>query len=102
MEDEENCGNCIFWKDRSPSGDAEAPCKRFPPVLNVVQLRQDLKEAMGRRDVIEATNNMVPWYFPTTTWDDWCGEWKARKEADQGEDAPGPAPDMARQQQKNG
>lgn len=46
------CGSCRYYENRG----AHTWCRRYPPV------------AVDKHQVL----------FPTTHWDDWCGEWQPR------------------------
>jgi hypothetical protein len=66
------CQFCGYWIALSaPSGKAEGECRRFPPMA---QGKGFLNQAM------QATEDahMAIWVHTKT--DEWCGEWKEKKE----------------------
>jgi len=59
-EKKQTCKECRFYKQYS---DVNGSCRRFPPIVtNGTQMRG---------------------YFPIVEYDDWCGEFEAKLDADE-------------------
>lgn len=54
---DQQCNNCLYWRNDHPTDDSAGYCHRFPPVF----------EAGARYTFTE---------WPVTDGGDWCGEWK--------------------------
>lgn len=73
----EQCSRCKFWKNHFPlihknelnEDDAEGACRRLPPVLHDSWVK-DIEEMKL------AIQDFRQWSQPTTSGDDWCGEFQ--------------------------
>lgn len=56
----ERCETCYYWDCDLPQVDGRTGCKRYPPMLPIEH----------------------GWFneWPSTTCNEWCGEWRARPE----------------------
>ena len=82
------CRDCVFWEPRGVIATAEyGYCNRYPPVLCdfilATEFARQAREngitetrAADGDDDLESARSILPWRFPVTTLDDWCGEWK--------------------------
>lgn len=60
------CGNCEFWQVYGEGENHSGDCRRNPP-MPYAESDDD-----GDTETIQS-------YFPPTEWEEWCGEFKARK-----------------------
>ena len=84
------CLTCKFHEPftRNSEDWDEGCCKRFPPQLNMAYLHFDetdtRKHDPNKADnAIQACFSMIPWVFPVTTFDEWCGEWQPKPPDDE-------------------
>jgi len=78
-EDSVSCLDCFFFK-KTQKEDGE--CRRYPPVLE--HLEADQQEAMEHDKNGEFagrwSHNFFQWVLPIVGQDNWCGEFKHKKE----------------------
>lgn len=73
------CMDCRYWDayDVDPDSISEGVCRRYPPYVPIFAMGDGpLKDAR-----IEMTTDTPLMGYPMTFGDEWCGEWKPRKEA---------------------
>ena len=67
------CENCRFWNDTSDDENDRGQCRRRPPIVNDVVLRE-LSEPEG--SAYDEIKFPIAWHWPITCSDDWCGEFQ--------------------------
>ncbi len=72
------CSDCLYWQRITTAVEEDiiepqGECHRYPPVLTLVA------------DDAECETDL-PWYFPVTLGDQWCGEYRSRAEHQAAED----------------
>lgn len=83
---EPTCETCRFWKRDDDHRDQGA-CRRFPPVLNPMQVLADMRkhgrESSTDGDPLPAREllDFGAFSFPIPSFDDWCGEHEPKLEA---------------------
>ena len=79
------CDACKWWHDdgafhvnaSNHVDDAWSLCRRFPPVLNPEQLRDDIEA--DEQEPLVAIRNGWNWSFPVVRGSEWCGEFQPRE-----------------------
>ena len=78
---DESCGKCRFWtgRDEADPDDpmAEGGCRRYPPSLSGFLENVTAKDSCDDDDIDGVVTSSLPWMFPKTTQEDWCGEFVA-------------------------
>lgn len=73
---EEACCKCKFWITREDENGLHGNCKRFPPVLDVLQV--EFARDNGYSDTDFAKDCILWWAQPKTSHEEWCGEFVLR------------------------
>jgi hypothetical protein len=81
MTGDERCETCGYWvsntDDEHDDDYGDGTCHRYPPVLNQIAVTRHMHRC--DKDVIAATMSSLPWYFPMTDCECWCGEYRPRE-----------------------
>jgi hypothetical protein len=79
MNDGERCENCRFWKDMSDDENVHGECRRRPPIVNNLVLRENC-DGDDSGFAYDEIRHVTAWCWPMTAPASWCGEWQAKED----------------------
>lgn len=82
----ERCETCKWAKPTiMPDGDdSNMLCCRYPPVYDQIyakwweRKKQYENDSYERAKIVDAACSAACWAFPVVSWEDFCGEWRAK------------------------